>query len=455
MRGVLSLLILAMVAVVGFGAYQVGSFLHGFTGFTNPLSEVQSAVAPAPGSVAWKLQHNQRVNLALLGYGGAENDAPWLTDSMIVMSLDPAGKRAIEVSVPRDMTAPVDAFTTGRAQTMKINAAYEVGMDNASWSGKKPQFSGADKDRGGRLVMQTLRGVTGLTFDGYVAVDFKAFRDVVDTLGGVDICLSGPLDDYQYPNYHNGFVPGGIHFQAGCQHVNGEKALQLARSRHAIQPDQSSDFGRSRRQQLLLAAIRKKATAADAITKAPELMSALRSEFSTSLTLADLRALYSWGGKLPDSAIGRAAITSGDLLTDGCSTYSSYELCPVDPSLAMLRQYFANVLPDEAMLKEKAPVQVVNSSRGLTTLGNVVTSTLRPLGLNLQDPQRGRPAAQSVIVDYSGGRYPATVKWLESYFGATVQEAPPGQPSPTPNAPSGGLAVVLGHDYALRFLGQG
>lgn len=98
--------------------------------------------------------------------------------------------------------------------------------------------------------------MTGLTFDRYIAVDFVAFRDMVNALGGVDVCLSTNLDDYEYPNYHNGYMP--IHFRAGCQHLDGELALELARSRHAQQPQQSSDFGRARRQQDIVQAIKKK-----------------------------------------------------------------------------------------------------------------------------------------------------------------------------------------------------
>jgi hypothetical protein len=64
-----------------------------------------------------------------------------------------------------------------------------------------------------------------------------------------------------------------------------------------------------------------------------------------------------------------------------------------------------------------------------------------------------RPAAQTVVYDYSGGKYPLTAQWLASHFNATVV-APSTTTPPTPNPPSGGLAVVLGHDYALRWIGQ-
>src|SRR5207247_4010669 len=116
---------------------------------------------------------------------------------------------------------------------------------------------------------------TGLTLDMFIAVDFKALRYMVDTLGGVNVCLTTNLDDNSYPNYSNGYKP--IHFKAGCQHLNGEQALEIARSRHAMQPVQSSDFGRARRQQDIMEAIKKNATTVNRFAKAPKLLSDLQS----------------------------------------------------------------------------------------------------------------------------------------------------------------------------------
>jgi LCP family protein required for cell wall assembly len=449
---VVAVLLAGCILAVGFAVYRGVDLLHQISGFTNPLEEARNALDPTQGTIAWKLRTGQRVNLLLLGYGGAENDAPYLTDSMVIASLDPADKRVMLVSVPRDLSVQIDAFGDQSPMQGKINEAYSVGIQDDVYHGKKPQFTGG-KDRGGLLAEQAVSSISGLQFDGYLAVDFKAFRDVVDSLGGVAVCLDGPLDDNQYPNYHDGYVRGGVHFKAGCQQVNGEQALELARSRHAVQADQASDFGRARRQQLLLNAIRKKATSIGAIAKAPGLMSALAHDFSTNLSLNDLKSLYDWGGKLPDSAVGRAAITNQDFLNESCST-AVYYLCPVDPSNRMLRTYFADLFVDRSALAEKAPVQIDNGSRSLFDLGERVTRTLQPLGLRVDPTQRVRPAEQTVIYDYSAGKYPRTLQWLTSYFGASVQQVSAGTTPPTPNPPAGGIVVVLGHDYAARWIGQ-
>lgn len=455
-RPVVAVILLVCLAASIFAGVRLVSVL---SGFGNPLTEAGDAFNPPAGSLSWKLRHGQQVNLLLLGYGGSENDAPYLTDTVMAVVLDPAHNRAMEVSIPRDLSVQVDAWANRPPVAYKVNEAYAIGIDNRSWPGKKAEFT-TGKHRGGRLAEQTVSSVTGLHFDGYIGIDFKAFRDLVDAVGGVQLCLDRPLDDYQYPDYHDGYISGGIHFRGGCQQVKGEQALQLARSRHAVQPAEASDFARARRQQLILNAIRKKATSVGAITRAPALMDALQKDFDSSLTLSDLKGLYDWSRGLSDGAVGRVGISAADFLgefyqrRDTCGSFSVYILCPQDPSYRSLHTYFSNLLVDHRVLQEAAPVQVVNGSRTLSDLGDRVSHTLQPLGFNVQSSVRMRPEEQTVVYDYSGGRYPLTARWLASYFGASVV-TPASATPPTPNPPMGGLAVVLGHQYALRWIGQG
>jgi hypothetical protein len=104
-------------------------------------------------------------------------------------------------------------------------------------------------------------------------------------------------------------------------------------------------------------------------------------------------------------------------------------------------------------LGEKAPVQIVNGSNNFAGLDARVTTMLDPTGLQLADPVGHRPSAQTVILDYSGGKFPLTTKWLESFFGGSVVAATPTNPAPSPGQQTYGLVVVLGHDYAQHWLG--
>src|ERR1700737_3108129 len=254
----LLLILILLGTVVGGGIYatqRTGHFLKRVVNLNNPVTVIQHEVEPPAGSIAWKIKHGQQINLLLLGYGGPENDAPWLTDSIMVVSIDPLSRRVLEVSIPRDLYVQIDAWQDGRRYDEKINAAFAVGNDPASFGPGPLGTAFQGKDGAGHLVEATVSRLTGITFDRYAAVDFKAFRSVVDNLGGITVTMDGPLDDCHYPDYSNGYMnhgvplgyrcpPGaGIHFQAGDYTVDGEKALELARSRDAEQPDQARAFG--------------------------------------------------------------------------------------------------------------------------------------------------------------------------------------------------------------------
>ena len=461
-RSVPAVVAVALLLAVLVGATltykRIDDFITATTGHhLNPIGEVVQAVEPAQGTIAYKLKHGQQVNILLLGMGGYENDAPYLTDSIMAVTIDPTTDRVMLASVPRDLVVPMNLQTpSSRIWTNKVNAAYEVPYTNIICC-VASQYTG--RNGGGYAAEHVVGNVTGLTFDRYIAVDFVAFRDMVNALGGVDVCLSTNLDDYSYPNYHNGYMP--IHFKAGCQHLNGEQALEIARSRHAEQPQQSSDFGRARRQQDIMQAIKKKATTVNGFSKAPQLLDALQQNIHTDMSLSDMKAVYDWGKNLPDSSIIRIALTApsgsaqGNLLDSfncGMGPYVS-QLCADDPSFNMIHKYIASIFIDPKTLGEKAPIQFVNGANNFAGLDTRVTTMLDPTGLQLADPVGHRASAQTQILDYSGGQFPLTTKWLQTFFGATVVAATPANSPPAAGQQTYGLVVVLGHDFALRFLG--
>ena len=473
-----------MVVVVAIGAVatvRVTSFLKTVTGGDTGLGTIEKAIDPPAGSIPYKLKHGQRINILLLGYGGDENDSPYLTDSMMVASIDPAAKRVALLSVPRDLWVGIDAFSDGHKDFEKINAAYDIGVRDADFKGKKPEYAG--RDGGGHLAEHVVQTVTGIRFDKYAGLDFKAFRDIVDALGGVTVHLDTPLDDCHYPDYHDGYINGGvpedrpcpnatagIHFKAGDYRVNGEQALEIARSRHASEPEQATDFGRARRQQMLFGAIKQSAAQPATITKIPRLMTALQKNFRTDLDVNDLKALYDWGKSIQDRDITRAGLTAEDFL-DGyyqvrgsCGPLDAYVLCAEDPTYKMIQAYAGALAIDTKMLDEKAAVDVANATFSADDLGDRLTRALLPFaapapngpGFQLGQPVRLRGVQKSVIYDFSGGKAPLTAAWLSAFFGAQVV---PGTSAagvvPQSAQPASGFLVVIGRDFGLRWYGQG
>ena len=450
-----AVLLVAIVLTATVAYRRIDDFLTTVTGKGLTLGAVVEAVQPEPGSIAYKLQHGQQVNVLLLGMGGYENDAPFLTDSIMAVTIDPNSHRVMLASIPRDLVARMNLQTNANSiWTNKINAAYEVPYTNIICC-VAPQYQG--RDGGGRAAEHEVGKITGLTFDRYIAIDFVAFRDMVNALGGVDVCLTTNLDDYEYPNYGHGYI--ALHYRAGCQHLSGEQALQVARSRHAIEPQQSSDFGRARRQQDIMQAIKKKATTVNGWAKAPQLLDALQKNIHTDMSLADMKAIYDWGKNLPDSAILRLALTApsgaaaGNFLYSGNCGMGPYasQLCPEDPSYRMIHQYIASAFIDQSLLAERAPVQFANGSYTYSDLADRVTTMLDPLGLQLANPILHGNSARTLILDYSGGQFPKTTAWLANYFGGQVIAATPASPQPARGQQTYGIVVVLGHDFGARW----
>ena len=146
-----------------------------------------------PGTWALKVRHQQRINVLVLGYGGPGHGGPYLTDSMLLLSIGPAGSRTVMVSIPRDLLVNIPALPGDGSIPGRINLAYAIGVDRRSFPDVRNAWTGPTG--GGDLAAATVTQVLGQPIDYWIAFDFAAFRDVVDALGGIPITLPAALDD--------------------------------------------------------------------------------------------------------------------------------------------------------------------------------------------------------------------------------------------------------------------
>jgi LCP family protein required for cell wall assembly len=171
----------------------------------------------------------ERLNVLLLGIDTREESAETQnTDTVIVLSLDPVSNTAAMLSIPRDTL--VDIPDIGQD---KVNSAYSHGGSR----------------RGAELARRTVERFLGIPIHSYAIIDFPAFRQTIDSVGGVVVDVRRPLRDEDYPTPDFGIER--VRFLEGPQLMTGEDALRYARSRH-----DSNDFSRARRQQAVLFALR-------------------------------------------------------------------------------------------------------------------------------------------------------------------------------------------------------
>ncbi len=208
-----------------------------------------------------------RTNILILGMGGAQHEGPYLTDTIILASIKPSTKQIGLLSIPRDLYVPIPNYGW-----RKINSANALGV--------------AESKDGGLLTSKVVSNVFDLPIHYWVRVDFNLFKEMIDELGGVEIEVEQGFVDNQFPGVN--FSYRVISFEKGPQTMNGEKALQFARSRHGTNGE-DSDFARAKRQQKILYAIKEKFEKEDIISQPRKIWgfyNALKDNLSTNLDLS-------------------------------------------------------------------------------------------------------------------------------------------------------------------------
>jgi len=242
------------------------------------FQKIQFAIRGAFGGETLIGEDLGQVNILLLGIGGEGHDGPYLTDTMIVAQIRPDIGQATLTSLPRDYLVELP----GNLGYRKINAAFAEGYNLHK-----------DYSEAGKWATQTAEKVTGLKLPYFAVIDFKGFEKAIDLLGGVDVNVDRTFTDYQFPDSGIGYLPP-VTFQQGPLHLNGEKALQFARSRHGNNGE-GSDFARSLRQEKVINAFKTKAFELNLITdsgKINGLLGTFADHFHTNINPAEIFRLY-------------------------------------------------------------------------------------------------------------------------------------------------------------------
>lgn len=189
---------------------------------------------------------NSPLSILILGKGGEGHTAPDLTDTIILANLNTNLNKTGLLSLPRDIWIP--------EIRAKLNSSYY-------W----------DKQKGGNgfeLASTSVSSITGILPSYYVVVDFSLFKDLINTVGGIDVEVTNSFVDEKYPiaGLENDLCSGDllyrcryetIRFDQGSQLMDGETALKFVRSRNAI-GDEGTDLARELRQQKIIEAIKNK-----------------------------------------------------------------------------------------------------------------------------------------------------------------------------------------------------
>ena len=236
---------------------------------------------PAPTVADW--EGDGRVNILMMGIDRRPGEAfVSRTDTIMLLSVDPATDTASILSIPRDLYVEIPGYGQDRVNTALVYGSQQ-----------------GDYLDGAALAMQTVSYNLNVPVDHFILVDFGAFVRTIDLLGGITVDVPYEINDPEYPDMDYGYDP--LLIPAGVQHFDGATALKYARSRHG-----DSDFNRAYRQQQVLFAARDKALelgVGEMLLRAPSLYREVEDGVRTDLSLEQLLRLAKSISDIPAGGI--------------------------------------------------------------------------------------------------------------------------------------------------------
>jgi len=388
-----------------------------------PASTPEGSALPQVGIPPWN--GTDRLNILLIGSDQRAGDVTHNTDTMIVVSIDPASKHVVMFSLPRD-TVDVP-LPPGPAR--RVYGSVYRGKINSFWSSVRKRddlFPGDPKRNlpGYNGLKAILGNLYGLDIRYFVEVNFDGFRQIVDTMGGVTINVQMPVTDDRFPSTDNSLRR--IYIPSGIQHMTGAAALQYARSRHG-----SNDFDRGIRQQRVLLSLREQADPQALIPQLPALVQALQKTVKTDIPVDQLAPLLGLASEVDTKDIRSYVFAPPFYQKEYLSSPRGYI---IDPYIGRIRsavqEAFASNPGDEAerqkLAQEAANLWVLNGTSD-GQRGTRLAGFLEWRGITASAPRQkpsGAVPAQTKIVAYNGALEdnPDTVAYLEQTFGVTVTE---------------------------------
>jgi LCP family protein required for cell wall assembly len=258
-----------------------------------------------------------RANILFLGLDRRPDETSYATrsDTMILATVFPQGHYVGMLSIPRDLYV-----TQNDGSLDRINTAHFYGELALPGSGPA-------------MAMHAVQSNFGVSVNRYVRVDLAGFVRIIDAMGGIDITVPDPLVDDEYPTYDYGTTT--VVFDAGPQHMDGERALAYARIRHG-----SSDLQRAERQQVVIEAVFQRLLEPGAWPRLPLVAIAVQKSVDTDLSPLDVIRLAPtllWVGP---GNIDRRVI-EGDMVEPYISDNGADVLLPVwDKINPVLREMF-------------------------------------------------------------------------------------------------------------------
>ncbi len=377
-----------------------------------------------------KGEADDRINILLLGMGGKGHPGPYLTDTIILVSIKPSQNKVAMISIPRDLSAPIPGYGW-----RKINNANSFGETDKNGTGAQ-------------FAAETVSKVFGQPIHYYARVDFSGFEKLIDELDGIQVNVENGFTDPQFPTDDFGYQT--VSFESGWQKMDGKTALNYARSRHGTNGE-SSDFARSRRQQIVLSAVKDKAFSFSTFVsyrKITALLDMYAENVSTNLEPWEIYKFYKMAKKFDKTNITNVVLDdgpTGPLFSTNID--GAFLLLPKDMTFKQLQKIVSFVFEPEEKQQQAVEVVKVEIQNGTKIEGLAYRTSVALKADGYQVTKIGNAEKQdyanTTIFDMTQGQKADKLEELKTKLNAQLAAE---KPSWITSQNTADFIIILGQD---------
>ena len=410
---IIFILLLLTIAGGGYFLWKTGKISKDIGFKFNPGEIISTKKPELKKDINGKL-----TNVLLIGVDSRKSNYISNTDTIIVASYNHETKNVVMISVPRDFHVEIEPETNWYN---RINSVY------ASAESKK-------EGEGFNRLTKVVEEVTGLQIQYYAMVDFKAFVEIIDLLGGISVNVENSFVDYAYPN---GNKYKTVKFTAGPQVMDGETALEYSRSRHSLQNNEGSDYARARRQQKVITAIQEKISQSDSFKDPKAIMGIFSSLINnikiSEFTITDIQAGLNIIEEMKDSNgktnsfVLEPSAGDGTLIETKTMPSGAFAIGPVEGFgiYKRIHEYVNATITNPRVYSENPTIYIYDIGLGATEIKKLVTEMRKEypyLKIIISYPLYHGKEGDYIYSNEE--KYSETIKQLSRYLNTTNNSAP-------------------------------
>lgn len=416
--------ILTFLVIAWFGGNIFGNLYKIFGGGNPFLSFIKGISA---GKVI-DGEAEKRINILILGRGGQGHPGGNLTDTIIVASIDTKKNQVALLSIPRDLYVKYpDKQGHGR-----INNLYNLGERAAKNKNYKSGLwdSKTQKIDGPTYTKEFISKMLDIPIHYYADIDFKGFEKLINEVDGVTVTVEKSIYDPYFPDKKmKGYEP--FYIKAGTQTLNGKIALKYARTRKT-----TSDFDRAERQQQILVALKDEIKELNVIKDSRKLynvINILGDHTSTDMEIWEMQRLWELLEKCDvDNPILEVLDNSKNGVLKSRNIGGASILIPRVGDYSEIRKIAKKIFSNSTDLDLKAKlgeeklqvkIEIWNGTSTDGLAASIQTILVREGFKILKIGNAPAPSyTNSQVIDYSKGRFPASLEYFQEKFNGVIIE---------------------------------